>query len=919
MDKNSAKKIMVLGIVFSVIGTAILAAVILNEDPSDNAPVSINEYVSTSHSLYNLPTKVSQAEIMTPTEIKNAGYADFVSDGYEMIYREHKNTDITDLLTIGTMDNIWYPGAVLKIGYDDRGSSTIDAVNLPRAPMTLSMSLETAKGVDPNYLSTTVNSPSLSSVRTSVGQMLSGAITSETNIPTALSCQIIEINSSESINLGVGVNTNFGIFDFGIGLDYSKVDYKTRVALVFQQVYFTIDMDRPDTGPKGAFLDSVTGNDLKTEMGNNSTLAYCSVVYGKIAVIEIETNKSVSDIKAAFSASYSLVGDLQIPLEFLSEDSGTTMNYFVYGGSEEQSGIITSSNISEAAKAIVDSKTISPKPIGYRFYYLQTGNVAKIAECNEYVSRDIVPIKLESFDLTAKNNNGTQIEETTGRLIARAGDRITPDFHISPDNAIIYKAEYSLNDYQNAELNTDTGMITIKDTATPNVVITYTVKLIQDIGGTRNIKQDFIQITIKETKMEKITIQPLTEPGDDKVNPGSMIGFEALVVPHNASYPVRWSVYSNISTLTVDDFGICRLNVMPTAQDGDEIILIAEDPAGGATATYTLTVVWRSKLTLTDAYNGSIQYIDNKVNEMIYDSVYGITVEGFSIGVQDRTSDLKIILNNITIKASSGKAAIYSASGVNCKITIVLNNSKLYGSNDGLGYSAQPAIDLANMILTSITSGEIHGGDGSSGSNGIAGNNGAPGLRALTLVVNDETGKLKIYGGDGGKGGNASSSGGAGASGGDGGIAIVSSATLKLQGNVTIIGGKGGDGGTGGNGIRDGNNGTRGGDGGKGGNGGAPISSTNATKNGMIEELYGNGGNGGRGGNGGEANQGALFGCDGGDGGNGGNGGNGHIPGSGGNGGNGGPGREIWVLGSKIAGNNGKNGSQGQSGASLRS
>ncbi|MDR0791441.1 MAG: thiol-activated cytolysin family protein, partial [Methanomassiliicoccaceae archaeon] len=512
------KKLAVLCVAAAVTVSALAGALFLFQEPEGQDTQGMNEYISYVQSLYEHPYSNISVTEMTLTEVMSKGYIPYTSDGFEYIYqRNHGSNTIGDLITLGAMDSIWYPGAVLAISYDEMRNSEIRAVNLPRAPMTLSMGLESAHGINPNSLSAKVDNPSLSTVRTAVGGMISGALGPDANIPTALSCQIIEINSNEALNLAIGASGGFGPLKVSASVDYTSSSERTKAALVFQQVYFTVDMDRPTNGPAGVFSDKTTVDDLKRAVGEGDSLVYCSVIYGKFAVVMIETDMSMSDLKATFSASYSSIASVQASLEMAMSQSQTTMDYFVYGGSEELRGIITSATVSDAAKAIADSSVISPKPIGYRFHYLDDGNIAKISTYNEYITRQLVPIRVDNVSFAMKDNiTGEEVTK------ARAGSTIVPlDESILPVRATVYTKEYSVISHNNAPIDRYTGRFTIPVDALPGDIYTIRLTITQTILGSTYTKTADVRVEVLPISVTNISIDSNTP--DDKINAGGSV------------------------------------------------------------------------------------------------------------------------------------------------------------------------------------------------------------------------------------------------------------------------------------------------------------------------------------------------------------------------------------------------------------
>jgi len=844
-------------------------------------------------------------------------------------------------MSLGVMDNIWFPGSVLKFNYDHNNSSKISSVNLNRAPMTLSIGLETAAGVDPAYLTYYVENPTLSNVRTAVGTMVNN-IGLNANIPTALTCDIIEITSDESLNIALGLNVNYGSISINAKADHLSETHKTHAAMIFKQIYYTIDMDRPTNGAEGVFGKDVSVDDLQTITENGDTLAYTSVVYGKVAVITINTDMSMAELKATMAAGYGSIASLKGSIETAFSESNTSMNYFVYGGSDELMGLITSDTLDDVATAIASSNNVSPKPIGYRFYYLDDGNVAKVASYNEYITREQIPIMVENVEITMRDlyTNNPTIEALPGATLL-ASDTITP-----MDAIILDSKRYDINAdaWNYAMINPETGRLVIDADANVGDVITVTLTVTQTIQGSQHVKKSTYNIEIIPIPVESIFIESTTT-NNGEMSPGESLSFIALISPHDATYKnVRWSVSGN-ATISVNDDGSCILRISTTAKSGDSVVLTAKDYSGNVTRSIPITVTEGLspdviEILLSSDYVGMDYYPISSTTKKItiigeYGSDASAIIQGFSLKIEGRNSPLEIVLNNVAFKAVPGKDAIYVdptavENNSNYLLTITtIGNVALFGADSTVNGTFS-AINVANLCIDVGSSLKAYGGNGTD-YNGMNGLDGGVGIKSSTLTVKGN-GLLISVGGDGFKGKdgltgttgtagrNASSisvgatngtdgtDGGNGGSGGNGGIGVMSE-TITVQGSVTLnfVGGNGGSGGDGKNlskyasspkhGAHGGNGGAAG-IGGNGGNGGLSVtSSSSLSGHTLVDGIGGNGGNGGNGGDAGNGGNGTetswwyiIFpvvsngGNTGvvGDGGSGGNGGDGSIGGNGG-------------------------------------
>lgn len=364
------------------------------EIPGPDYSPEINRYVYNLSNGYVIPDTYENVSRISDENASKDGY--ILSAGVGKKYEYSTKTShygTSDLLTLGAMDTLWYPGALVSVSNDD-GANTLRVVNLPRDPMTISLNLESASNPGSGDLYCTVENPDTGSVRNAIKGLLQGAITEETEIPATIGCTIVECSSSGSFNQHLGISGKYCSFKASIEEDYKSEQTKTAAALVFMQIYFTIDMNSP-IKPSDLFDSSVTLEDLKSAVEVGNQLAYVSAVYGRVIIVEIESDSSYTDLKAGISMSYSKAADLEADFRTTLSRSGTSMKYTIYGGSSASAAtLITSSNVKEVAKMIADSKVVAPKPIGYRFYYVDGSGVANIVSCETYVTRKVVEEKI---------------------------------------------------------------------------------------------------------------------------------------------------------------------------------------------------------------------------------------------------------------------------------------------------------------------------------------------------------------------------------------------------------------------------------------------------------------------------------------------------------------------------------------------
>ena len=291
--------------------------------------------------------------------------------------------------------------------------------------------------------------------------------------------------------------------------------------------------------------------------------------------------------------------------------------------------------------------------------------------------------------------------------------------------------------------------------------------------------------------------------------------------------------------------------------------------------------------------------------------VSGVKYVNINVGLREESNPLTIVLDNVHLFGGASAPLI----DANAPLTILIGgNCTLIGGTNQVCINATD-LEIKNATDASFASLTVYGGNGSTGSTSLVGNNGCTGIYANSITVNLSA--FTVYGGKGGTGGKGSETSIHGGNGGQGGTALIANSATFIDTICKFYAGEGGEGGDGAKpkGTPDtpdkrekhnesgkegytGYTGLQGFDGGQGGAGGNSglafcVYDSVTQENAALFFYEGNSGAGGRGGQGGTGGTGGTGG-DGSDawlfhyGSNGGTGGTGGKGGTGGTGGNGG-------------------------------
>lgn len=243
-----------------------------------------------------------------------------------------------------------------------------------------------------------------------------------------------------------------------------------------------------------------------------------------------------------------------------------------------------------------------------------------------------------------------------------------------------------------------------------------------------------------------------------------------------------------LAQTTSDNYYVCKDNT-----ENVQITVVAVDEEKGKASEASAAVLVRKQgsfeedETMNIKLNSDEAYVvPSKIN---YVTISG-TAENVYVSIENRNTDLTIMLNNVSMTSPSGKSCIGTADGSydskQKRYSVII---KAVGNND-----------LTAGDCTKVP-------DGQSGNSNKGGNDGYDGSSALCLaqIVVTGSGSLAVTGGKGGVGGAGAGTSGVslsmpadGGDGGDGGNGIATTKVIVCMdstGSLSAYGGAGGNGG----------------------------------------------------------------------------------------------------------------------------
>jgi len=284
-----------------------------------------------------------------------------------------------------------YPGAIVSA--DSVVSGLFTQVVLPRAPATISVSLENLGGTK----HAVVANPSLSSYRDAVASILDAEITGST--PANLYSEIEEVHSENQLNMALGIRASWGlgIASLRSSFDWSKQDVRSRYVVRYTQAYYTVDLDAPSS-PSDLFPPTIELADVQSRMDERRPPVYVSsVTYGRLVLFTFESQYSSEEMSAALDFAYAggvdVRGDVSVTYKDMISQSKITA--FILGG-DAGTAVQTIDSYDALINFIKTGGNYSRQspgaPIAYKLSYLRDNSPARMSFTTDYQVKDCVRV-----------------------------------------------------------------------------------------------------------------------------------------------------------------------------------------------------------------------------------------------------------------------------------------------------------------------------------------------------------------------------------------------------------------------------------------------------------------------------------------------------------------------------------------------
>ncbi len=336
-----------------------------------------------------------------------------IEGNYRYVNEKHDVVDnIESIAYLGLNDDVIWPGSLVK---GDRAHDFVyEPISFPRAPVTLSISLEGA--ATGSSITHEVTDPKLSTVRQGIANLLKTAIVAGTKVPAKAEFSYQQVFNQSQMNLAVGAKLSYGGGSLSANFDWNSTTRKTKMLAKYKQIYYTIDID-PPTHPSAFISPTAPIADIRGAFPPGSMPLYVAgVSYGIMAFMCIETNFSAETMNLAIDAAYKGALSTSVHFGYTAEQilQDASIKVIVYGGSTKgldslQTGLNGFMNVISTSK---DFDSNSPGvPLVYKFRHLSDNTLALVTLTSQYtLTRPIqliqrVKVTLDRFRCT-KSSDG---------------------------------------------------------------------------------------------------------------------------------------------------------------------------------------------------------------------------------------------------------------------------------------------------------------------------------------------------------------------------------------------------------------------------------------------------------------------------------------------------------------------------------
>ena len=373
------------GLLLCLLLVGLLAGCGGSDDPTATATPNMADVDSYVGGLNSWPAPTNDFEDATgsPTEqTDTVGTTEYscMTTPYSIVQTPDK------IVVFDPDDEIFWLGALLQ-GNGFRGGIG----SLSELPIRQRGSMQIAIDILGTGATRTVDNPSPTTVNAAIGELVTLAANSGQTFASDILFQQTESHSVAQSAIKMGLSAHYLGASASASLDYSENATENTVSAYFLQKMFTTSMTLPQL-PSDVFSSDFTEERLQEQVdlnriGPNNQPAYISsIVWGRLMMLTITSTSSVTDIKAALSASYDGAaggGSGSVDLASRNLLNQSSIQLVTIGGDQDAAlGYLRTGEL--ATFFAQDAPLTSAVPLSFTVRDLQTNEKALVSETTNY-------------------------------------------------------------------------------------------------------------------------------------------------------------------------------------------------------------------------------------------------------------------------------------------------------------------------------------------------------------------------------------------------------------------------------------------------------------------------------------------------------------------------------------------------------
>ena len=498
---------------------------------------------------------------------------------YDCTTTPYSITETPDkIVTLDPDVNILWLGALLQgNGYRNGVGSLTEWTVRERAPLEISIDLLSRENTR------TVEHPDLASVQQAVGQLVAAADSEGHHGGSSISFSQENTYSVNQAMLKLGVSAGYASVTVKASLSASRTAAERTVTAYFVQRMFTVSMVLPNQ-PRDLFSADFDQARLQEEedrghVGPNNIPVYVSsMTYGRILMFSFTSTASITDIRAALSASFSSIAGGSISGRYLDILNQAKISVVTVGGEgKNATALIQSGQLKDYFDT--EPALTSARPISYVVRNVGDNSIAKVSETTAYDLRECTAVP------------------TTGTMVVDVSPNDASVYVSGPDN---YTAGPNTGDQHLADLPAGGYTITVSKPGYDSMTVDTTVIAGEetDLYPSLHLKNTTPTGAYYTVYLSRLLVQNASCTGESQADVYYSItinGNSVASVGRANSIPLYAGQATTIDKSFSDTIRT-DITMSVTAFDADP--LNADDPMGSKTATWS----WPNIPTGTDLY-----------------------------------------------------------------------------------------------------------------------------------------------------------------------------------------------------------------------------------------------------------------------------------------------------------------------------